>query len=394
MILSLSTYAQVYDSVATQGNDVFFNLNTGDQTMVDANSWDIGFTTAGFDASIIVNETKGLKLYVYSDDTTEWNTVDTSGFDFEANQVYNSVTSWENGAFANLGVAFPDYGWGTYDQSNHSLNGNRIFLLEMTDGSLVQIEITELTVGGMFTVKTSDLGGANTYYSNVNKNSYGTKNFVYFNVANRTIVDEEPASEDWHLLFTKFYAEIQAGPSLVYYNVAGVKINKGLMVAERSGVDVSDNDTNALDWNEDITEIGYDWKSFNNSTFQYEITQDLSYFVKNDKGDVWKIWFTDYGSSTYYFNYQKIGHNASVKSLKMLNSKVYPVPANDVLFIENKETEFSVVALRTLQGVTVQTTNIGALEVKPLDVSGLTPGYYILTISNDKMISTHKIIIE
>lgn len=394
MILSLSTYAQQYDSVETLGNDVFYNLNSGNTVMVDKDAWDIGFTTTGFDASIIANETGGVKVYVYSDDTLNWNSVDTTGFDLEANQLYNSVESWELGAFANLGTSFPDYGWGVYNSGNHHLYGNRTFLVELGDGSFFQLVISELTVGGTFNIKTAKIGGGNTTYTKLSKGDYDSKGFVYFDITTNSAVDLEPVASDWHLQFTKFYAEVQAGPNLVYYPVSGVKINKGLMVAERSGVDVMDNDTNGLFWNENITEIGYDWKSFNNSTFQYEITQDLSYFVKNDLGDVWKIWFTDYGSGTYYFNVQKIGHNASVKQFEVLRSRVYPIPAKDHLQVENLETESSVVALRTIFGTTVQTTIIGALEIKPLDISGLAPGYYVLQLKSDTKVSTHKIIIE
>lgn len=390
----MQSYAQRYDSAVTMGNDLFYDLNNGNSVMVEKADWDIGFTTTGFDASIIANETGGVKVYVYADDTLQWNTVDTNGFDFESNQVYNSVESWELGAFANLGTSFPDYGWGTYNSGNHYLNGNRTFIVETTEGEFYQIVIVELTVGGAFTIKTGDIGGGNTQYTSLVKADYDSMNFVYFDLGSNAVVDKEPNASEWHLQFTKFYAEIQAGPNVVYYPVSGVKINKGLMVAERTGVDVMDNDTNNLLWNENITEIGYDWKSFNNTTFQYELTEDLAYFVKNEFGDVWKIWFTGYGSGTYYFNVQKIGHNASVRTLEVLRSKVYPVPARDVLKIENLETESSVVALRTIFGTTVQTTNIGALEVKPLDVSGLAPGYYLLSIQSETKISTHKIIIE
>ena len=66
-------------------------------------------------ASIIINENAGMELYVYSNDTNDWNTVDTAGFTFE--KVYNSEESWENGAFSNLGTNHPDYGWGIYDMN-------------------------------------------------------------------------------------------------------------------------------------------------------------------------------------------------------------------------------------------------------------------------------------
>ena len=391
MLATLQVTAQQADSVLSGGNDVFYNLNTGDETVVNKESWDIGFTTTGFDASIITNETKGLKLYVYSNDTTQWNSVDTSGFNFETNQLYNSDENWENGAFANLNVNFPDYGWGEYNSDNHYLNGTRLFLLEMTDGTIYQIHIVQLTSGGVFTVKIGSLGGANTTYTQIAKGDYDTKNFVYFDVANRSIADLEPSKDSWQLLFTKYNTEIQPG---VYYPVSGVKVNKGLMVAERTGVAVTNNDTNGLFWTDNITEIGYDWKTFNNSTFQYEITSDLSYFVKNEKGDVWKIWFTDYSGGNYYFNVEKIAHNASVKRFELLNARVYPTPARDHITIENSEAELAEINIYTLEGQLLMSTEIGALEMQDMSVADMVPGFYIIRISSKNKQLVQRIIIE
>ena len=53
--------------------------------------------------------------------------------------------------------------------------------------------------------------------------------------------------------------------------VSGVKINAGCKVAERKGIDVLSDDTSSLDWNTNITEIGYDWKAFDRCSFKYNM---------------------------------------------------------------------------------------------------------------------------
>lgn len=392
LFLSLSALAQTADTVNGTANDVFYNLKTSAEHKVDINSWDIGFTTAGFDASIIANESKGVEVYVYSSDTNDWSSVDTTAFDFESNILYNSTESWEVGAFTNQGVVHPDYGWGLYNGSNHDINGNRIFIVKHGT-KYSQFQVVSLTAAGVFTVKFGDIGGSNSEYLSFSKSTYNSKNFVYCSLDSRTLVNTEANAEDWHLLFTKYMEGIQAGPDFVYYPVSGVKINKNLQVAERRNVTVTDSDTNGLVWNDNITEIGYDWKTFNNGTFSYDITADLSYFVKNEDNEVWKIWFTDYGSGTYYFNVEQIASTVSIDKFKQLKSTVYPSPANESLSVINREEHEVELNILNISGQSVLEDNLLAGQNKQLDISLLSPGIYYVRISGENKFITHKVVV-
>ena len=382
--------AQTEDSVSTANstNDVFYNLNNGQQTALDKSSWDIAFTTKGFDVSIVINEHQGVSLYTYSTDTSDWSSVDTNGFSFESNQLYNSNEDWSVGAFCNFGVSHPDYGWGVYTSSNHHVYGSKIFLIK-TATEMYQIMIKELTVAGEFKFKIAAIGGGPTLHLDVNKNMYDSKGFFYYDLGTQTVVDAEPAQNQWQLLFTKYHAADQSN-----YLVSGVKINQGLLVAERSGVSVLDNDTNGLNWVSNITEIGYDWKVFNMGTFSYDITDDLSYFIKNDSGDVWKIWFTAYAGGQYHFNTEKIGHNASIITPSVLQTKVYPNPTQGTLVIENLETEQAQVELSNVQGQVVESFGIAALGVKRINRLDLPSGVYFLRIQSGYKSHSQRLIIE
>lgn len=393
-LISLFARAQKADTVATGGNDVFYNLNSGLEVLVDKSTWDIGFTTLGFDASIIINENKGVKLYVYSSDTSVWNSVDTTGFDWESASLYNSEESWSVGAFNTIGTGHPDYGWGTYSSGSHDINGSRIFILIDEFGTATQIIVKKMAANGTFEVQFGDLGGSNTTSLTFSKADFNSKNFVYCSLSNRQLVDSEPVKTDWHLLFTKYNTPIQAGPSIVYYPVAGVKVNQGLFVAERTGVDVNDNDTNGLAWSENITEIGYDWKTFNNSTFQYDLTPNLAYFVRNTKHEMWKIWFTKYGSNTYTFNVEKILGTASLAPLSELKSSVYPIPASTTISIENLEAASTLYTMVNMNGQLVKSGNISAQTTSQIEVSDLAKGLYIIQLQSDSKIKTHRIIVD
>lgn len=391
--------AQTADSAITQGsaNDVYYSFKTSGVAEVDKSTWDIALNTAAFDASILINESAGVELYSYSVDTSEWNSVDTAGFHFE--NEYNSQESWSDGAFVRLATGHPDYGWGTYNSGNHDVNGSRLFIVKGRDGNFYQVVIEKMSAAGVYTLKIGDLGGANTSNITINKKdaAYANKNFVQFDLSSKSVLNQEPDTKDWDLLFTKYIAMIQAGPDLVPYPVSGVKINKNYQVAERNGVDNSSNDTSSLSWNENITEIGSDWKSFNMGTFAYDIVEQRTYFVRGNGGAVWKIYFTGYkGGATggFYFNIEQLRSSVSVKESYKLASKLYPNPASGSFTIENNENKKIDVTISTLMGGVVNTTEIYPNSLEVIDALGLTSGVYVVTISTGSKVSTERVVIK
>ncbi len=397
--VSVNLLAQKADVVITNGGveDVYYSFSNDEISRVSKTTWDIAFTTAGFDASILINENAGVELFLYSNDTADWSSVDTTGFNW--NNVYNSTETWEEGAFANQGTSHPDYGWGVYNSDNHNINGNRLFILKNSDDSYSQMVIASMSAAGLYTVKIGDLGGANTNYFTLNKKdeAYADKNFVLYSSVNRAVVNDEPISESWDVLFTKYYIGIQAGPDFVYYPVSGVKVNKGYEVAERSGVATSSNDTMNLTWSSSITEIGSDWKSFNNSTFQYDITSDLTYFIRNAEGDVWKMFFTNYvggAEGGFYFNVERISGTAGVSSFTANKTLVYPNPITDKLHVKNGFNSSADVSVLNLQGVVILSNIVEANATLTLNAETLASGIYTVSVKTSTQTSNHKLIVE
>ena len=397
--LSVGAFAQKADSVITQGglNDVYYSFKNGITAEVDKSTWDIALNTAGFDASILINENAGVELYSYSSNVDDWDNVDTAGFDFK--KIYNSTESWENGAFVRLASGHPDYGWGTYTGA-HDVVGNRIFILRDRNEVYHQVVIEKMSAEGVYTIKTADIGGGNTVMLDVNKKdaAFAGKNFVHVDLASQQVLNNEPLRGDWDLLFTKYTDLVPArNGDLVPYKVSGVKINKGYQVAERSGLPTASNDTNNLNWKTDITEIGSDWKNFDFGSFSYLMTDSLSYFVKGDGGSVWKINFTNFiGGATggYYFNAEQLRTSASVNRVQELATRVYPNPSNGRFTVENKENDVLVVSLITLTGKVLKSYNLTPNSAMSIDATSLVPGLYILSIySNDKL-STQRIVIK
>lgn len=398
-LLSFIANAQTADTVVSQGGtlDVYYDFETTSKVSLNKSTWDIGLTTDARGASIIINENGGVELFLYSSDTTEWNTVDTTDFGF--NNIYNSESTWNAGAFANQGTVHPDYGWGIYDMNRHNINGNRIFILKTKTEVFKKIVIDQMSPSGVYKLRVANLDGSElkSYeYSKTAPESLG-KNFALLDVDAGLFINGNPLAKNWDILFTKYITSVSQGPVTLDMSVSGVKINAGCQVAERNSVDVVSDDTASLNWNENITEIGYDWKSFNRNTFTYDIAQDRAYFVRTKNAAVYKIWFTDYtlGSGNYVFNTKEIkaGVN-SVEKYANLNTTVYPNPTNGVLHISNKENEELNVTLLNAQGAVVLETAINAFDETIFDTKDLAKGIYFLQLSTSNATSTKRVIFE
>ena len=389
--------AQNADSVITSAGtmDVYYDLQTGNHTSVDRAQWDIGLSTGMRNSSIIINENAGIELFVYSNDTSDWNSVDTAGFSF--NNVFNSESLWENGAFSNLGTNHPDYGWGTYDMNKHNINGSRLFIIKTQTGEFLKMVVDQMSTLGDFTFRTANLDGTNFINHKHNKTEANGKNFLLTNLYNREIAVGNPLSKDWNLLFTKYITEVRQGPTVRNMAVSGIKINAGCRVAERKGVDVASNDTSNLVWNTKITEIGYDWKAFDRGSFKYNMVEDLAYFLALPNGQMWKIWFTDYvggPEGKFVFNTQKVRSGASINKVISLNTSIYPNPARAYTNISNRESTPLLVDVIDMHGKVLFSEKLLANTTTQLSTDSYTSGIYTMRFNSENGVDFKKLIIE
>lgn len=278
-------------------NDVYYSLPGGVIKTEPAQNWHLAFTVRPIDASIMINEAAGVKAYLASNNVADWPTLDTAGM--LNNQLHNSSESWELGAFANLGTSHPDYGWGEYNQITHNVNASRIFVIELSDGSFRKFIVDEMNATAQtFTFRLADLDGSNEITHTVAKTNYAGKNFFYYDILADQFLDREPLSSEWDLVARRYDIEIPAGPMTFHYIVGGVQTNLEVKSAEVRGTIVTPADSvNYVLTDDDISNIGSDWKNFDNSTFQWSIVDSLSYFVSSNSGGIYHIRFTDFGGS-------------------------------------------------------------------------------------------------
>lgn len=396
-----STFAsnaqQVEDSIEMfpgYTNESYYSFAHGEQINIDNTSWDIAFELDGFGASIRTNEHTGTEVYVYTNGT-DWTTVDTTGMTW--NTLHNSETTWAVGAFdQSINTANPfDIGWGVYNPTTHQIVGDSIHIVKLSDGSYKKVKIESL-ISGVYAFKHADLNGANEVSATLTKSDYTDKNFVYYSIVNDVILDREPTNTSWDIMFTKYVSEIAPG---THYGVTGVLSNNGVYVREANGIDPTS--ANFYDFTIDsvINVIGYDWKSFNMSTFAYDIAPDLSYFVQDQAGDIWHLIFTRFdGSSTgkVVFSKEKVSA-ANVEDLVDVTSfGIYPNPATanaTVIFNTSSEAAISIMNMEGKVVFSEQIDETGFLTY-PISLDELNAGTYFVQLSTQGGVATKKLIVQ
>lgn len=251
----------------------------------------------------------------------------------------------------------------------------------------------------MYYFRYADLNGANLVNATVTKSNHVGQNFGYYSIQNQQELSREPASSSWDLLFTKYVTDLGGG---VYYGVTGVLANVNAKVAQVNGVDINTVSHTGQNYTFDIGTIGYDWKTFNMTTFQYDIEDSLVYFIETANSEIYKVIFTGFGGSAngnYIFTKELVGTVGLEEELSqntILN--VYPNPAKDfVNVIFNANANINQISIIDITGKEIikQQLNLGiGLNETTISLNNLNAGVYFLSIISENKIETQKLIIQ
>lgn len=397
---SLAANAQtvVPDSVeigAGYANQVWYSMENGKQGTAAKDNWDIAFDLVGVQSGIQVNTAAGAMLWAYpKGNKSSWSTVDTAGLSTWTAR-YNSDTSWALGAigrYADPNDPF-DLDWGRYDLTNHTVVGDSIFIIKLVNGDYKKLLIEKLQ-SGTFTFKFANVDGSNETTATVAKSNFTKRNFAYYSLSGNQSLNREPDQTEWDIIFTQYTGFVPTP-----YAVTGVLHNRDTRTVRVDNIPNVPAYTNwqAHNDNSEINTIGYNWKSFNGSG--YSIKDSLVFFIKSydtELGDysVWKLWFTDFSSSTgkYVFNKQRL----KTASITGVNKKtvatmvLYPNPSNgsNVKLVYDIEKTAKSVAVQvydvTGKLLVNKTLNSNAgMYTEQLSTNTLQKGMYIVTLSVD-----------
>ena len=394
-----SAFSQTAVDVVTgegYANDVFYNFDNDVLKSVPGNSWDIAFNASQMSVSVLANNGRQVMVYTWPKGAIgDWETVDTTGMAWTP--MYNSVVDWEYGAFnanTEIGNDF-DYGWGTYNMVSHNISGDSIFIIKLASGAFKKFAIQQKNaIQNVWTFKYADLDGKKDTTITIKANDYKTKSFIYYSIINNAVVDQEPTVR-WQLLFTRFYDFIP-----VPYRVAGVLSNGGVKVQQVNGVSQIDFvDYNLQMFTDTISQIGYDWKTFNMSSNPpgYVVAPDVVYFVQDTKAtdnSIWKLYFTgfDYTNGTYSFVKEKLG-TTGLNDISQHNLTVYPNPASleiNVIHDFSGATEITIYNISGQPVLKTQNIESTGLNRQTLNINALPTGMYSVLVRSGNEVKTVK----
>jgi hypothetical protein len=338
LFFGVSAQSQVNDSIAmnaSYANDVYYSLKNGEVLSTPRATWDIGFSTVAFSASIIANIGAGVDVYIHpSTDTTQWASLDTTGI-ASWTKIYNADTTWEEGAFNQQAAGHPDYGWCIYNSLNHNLYGYRMFILKAHDGSYKKLWIKmKYSFDVEYVFVFANLDNTNEQNILLDASQYPDKNFIYYDLVGASVVDHEPVAADWDLVFTRYF------DMDIPYMVVGVLQNYDVTVAQVDGVDNTFSDTTGLMYSDHIKTIGSDWKAFSMTTMSWTIADTTVYFVKTAIGEIYKLYFTGFGGSSTgkaFFTVEAIHTLSSpVIEEETAGISIYPNPSNGLITLADQ----------------------------------------------------------
>jgi len=220
---------------------------------------------------------------------------DTTGLSTWPNRI-NSYTTWEVGAFdAYRDANNPsDFGWGEYNITTHFIEGDSIYILKTTQGDYKAISIDQLA-SGVFTISYSNLDGSQKVTQTLDRSAYAGKNFFYYDLSTEQVKDLEPINSQWDVVFTKYLITF---PGFGAYPVTGLLHNRDVRVAQVEkdpGQAPQLSDTAQFPFSDNISTIGYDWKSAGPTGII--IRDTLFYYVEDQAGNINLLELTQYGGS-------------------------------------------------------------------------------------------------
>ena len=385
--------------------DVYYSLEDGVIDVIERDDWDLAFFTDPMSGGIITNCGTSLddhvRLWTYlNGDTNDWMNIDTTGLSGWP-LLYNGEDSWENGAFNQNSLGYPDYGWGIKNPTTNDIVGDSIYIVQLRDGSYKQLWIRKKIYSeNKYKIKWADIDNTSEDQKTLDIDHYLVTNFAYFDFETGSVFDRGPDTDEWDLLFTRYHALQSIG---VHYLVAGVFINVNSLGNRFHPVplDYKDWFTQPLEPNKGV--IGWDWKYFSFAT-GWNIEDSLVYFIESPNGDIYKIYFTDFaGMSSGDIEFElEMTSIVGIDDPKDEESGLLllPNPAYETVNITwnyglDNEANLSIY---DISGKEVMAKRLNSNDYNQsgvsLDISHLNKGMYVVSIISGNTLISEKLIIR
>jgi len=408
--LSLSFAQEVEDSISMQPgytNDVFYSLENGEVSAYSGSSWTVAFYNNAMSAAIMINDGRGVELFKVTDDISQFaNITDTIGLSTWT-QLYGTNATWRDGsAFEGETTGSPfNYGWGDYDLATKVVSGSRIFMIKTIEDAYYKVYVVKKETG-IVTYRYASLDNSFDTTMVINVPDYLNKSYAYLNMDNHTLQDREPNGDEWDFVFTRYVTFVTNPQGSAYYPVVGVFSNEGVEVAEVNDIPANA-DYAGAPFSGARNVIGDDWKSFDPMAIppQFVLNDSLTYYVQNQVGDIYKLYFTRFdGSSTgnVRFNKEKVASGTTSIRDNQPNLDVhtiYPNPSKgsvDLVFSSEEKEKLNLRVYSLLGKLVINSeivANLGLNSIR-LNLNDVENGVYLVQLGNDINTATHKLIVN
>jgi len=286
---ALITKTDKLPSGAGYVNDVYYSLKNGVVKTQPKNDWDLAFGTINQNASILINSGIGDSLFVWKGGTiANFNKVATLDNKKRLATNFDADSWFNNSAFEqNVKPTDPyDQGWGIYNGTTHDVAGDSVYVLKLANKTYKKIAIIKrISATREFVFKIADLAkDAVSDSITIKPGDYKSKNFIYYSIANKAVLDREPDNTTWDFVFTKYDSRVANYPL-----VTGILTNEGIESAKLADAD-SVKPYSQVTFVKKVSGIGFDWKSFNNATSTYVIKNQF-YYIKTTASKYYRINF-------------------------------------------------------------------------------------------------------
>ncbi len=370
--------------------DIYFSLENGLTGYPERDNWELAFSTSVDDNNIRINSGSGVTLFEVSSDVSDWDEV--TSIPSDAVQLRNSNVVWEEGAFVVNASGELNYGWGNYNPDTQIIEGSKIYIINY-GGQSKKIRINSLD-NGVFNFTFSNLDGSSELTTSVNTLDYLNKKFIYYSLTNLEIVNREPDSNDWDIVFTKYETDLNAENSQgeLFYIVTGALSNSNLVSQYDGFLDVNpENSSIVNNAVYTISSIGWDWKEYGGGG--YTMVPNRAYFILNQiENKIYKIFFESFSggsSGNCSFFIEEIPYDSTSFS-EITNNiiNIYPNPSQGLFYVNSNENQLEYTILDTNGKIIL---NQIALNNEPIDLRNMPQGLYFINLASENAVINKKI---
>ena len=372
--------------------DIYYSLTDGITASPERTNWELAFSTNSYDNNIRINSGNNVKLYEVTSDISEWENI--TELSSNSMQLRNSNVDWSFGAFVVNTSDCLNYGWGDYNTETNIIEGSRIYII--TYGTNTKKLIINSLDSGVYNLIISNLDGSSQEDVSIDVTPFSDKNFIYYSLQSGEIIDREPNSNQWDLLFTKYEEDLNNDISnpLDYeqaYFVTGVLTNGNLMAQYDGSIEDNYNIMD-LDTTRNINTIGYDWKEY---TGTFSMVPNRSYYIADQDSEfVYKIIFESFSgqsSGNISFNILETEQHVSTQEYGLSSDKIniYPNPSSGVFFLDFKSSSNINITVKNLAGQTIKTEKLNTSNW--IDLSDQVQGFYIIHITGTNINKVKKV---